>query len=287
MWAIDAISEHTWRADVEIPRSHWLCHPTPDRVPVTLLAEAFRQAGLAICVAGLGMGQSVHFVVSSMTVRVEPEDLRFPRFGALEGTLEVTFTSVQHRKGIPHVLVVDYLLPGIASGRVNARVLVDSDYRAIRRNAAALDEQVREFGGDLIETVSRSKGQLSARLGVDESDPFFFDHPVDHLPGMLLLHAAALVHEREHGVPPRFLTVSFPAFGELRSATTIDAAISDHGVRAAFSQGGRLIAAAITDACPEAHPETQETGPAASKISIADGPDAGSGRSDQHPVPGP
>ena len=292
MWAIEAVSAQTWRADVEIPRSHWLCHPTPGRVPVTLLAEAFRQAGLAICVAGLGMGQSVHFIVSSMTVRVEPEPLRFPRFGALEGTLDVHFAGVQYRKGLPHVLEVDYALPGIASGRVSARVLVDSDYRAIRRNAARLDERVREFGGELIEPIDRVGELLTARLGIDESDPFFFDHPVDHLPGMLLLHSAAVVHEREHGAPPRFLSVSFPAFGELRSETIVAARVGAHGVDADFSQNGRTIATAVTDArsgeWPElAEPEIQEPGPTASKISIADGPGADPGRSDQHPVPGP
>jgi hypothetical protein len=245
VWAIEAVTENSWRADVEIPRSHWLCHPVPDRVPVTLLAEAFRQAGLAICVAGLGMG-SVHFVVSSMTVRVEPETLRFPRFGALEGTLDVTFSDVRYRTGVPHVLVVDYELPGIASGRVDARVLIDRDYRVIRRNAVSLDEHEPVAGVALLSELSRSEGRMTARLGVDESDPFFFDHPVDHLPGMLLLHTAAVVHERELGVPPRFLSVGFPAFGELRVDTTVEAALSPEGAEVAFLQGGRVIASGVT-----------------------------------------
>ena len=250
VWAIEPVSEQTWRADVELPRSHWLCHPVPDRVPLTLLAEAFRQAGLAICVAGLGMGQSVHFVVSSMTVRVEPETLRFPRFGALEGSLAVTFSGVRHRKGIPYILEVDYELPGVASGRVDARVLVDRDYRALRRNAVRLDDSMPEAGVDLLTEISRRPDFLSARLGVDESDPFFFDHPVDHLPGMLLLHTAAVVHEHEHGAPPRFLTVGFPAFGELRVDTTVGAELWPSGVDVAFTQGGRLIASAVTDTQP-------------------------------------
>lgn len=287
VWAIESVSETGWRADVEIPRSHWLCHPTPDRVPVTLLAEAFRQAGLAICVAGLGMGQSVHFVVSNMTVRVEPESLRFPRFGALEATLDVRFAGVKHRKGIPHVLEVEYVLPGIASGRADARVLVDRDYRAIRRNAVPLDEEVAGFDGTLIEPIARIANHLTARLGVDESDPFFFDHPVDHLPGMLLLHSAAVMHEREHGVPPRFLTVAFPAFGELRAETVVEAEIRARGLDVDFMQAGRTIALATTDASTGSWPEVKEPSPTASKISIADGPGADSGRSDQHPVPGP
>lgn len=255
VWAIEQISQHGWQADVELPRSHWLCHPVPDRVPITLLAEAFRQAGLAICVAGLGMGQSVHFVVSTMTVRVEPETLRFPRFGALEGKLDVTFTGVRHRKGVPHVLEVDYELPGIASGRVDARVLVDSDYRVIRRGATPLDQfEPQPRARELIQELSREGDRVSACLGVDEADPFFFDHAVDHLPGMLLLHSTAVIHEREHGRPPGFLTISFPGFGELRAETDVTADVTPRGVHVTFAQGGRVIASGSTDAHADSRP---------------------------------
>ncbi len=247
VWAIERSTERVWYADVEIPRSHWLCHPVPDIVPVTLLAEAFRQAGLAICVAGLGMGQSTHFVVSTMTVRVEAEAVRFPRFGALEGRLEVTFADIGYRKGVPHVLDVDYVLPGLASGHVDARILADGDYRMLRRNARPLDDEVRGSVTELIHVLRREGDHLKARLGVNESDPFFFDHPVDHLPGMLLLHAAARVHEDEFGLPPRFLTIGFPAFGEFRLQTDIEVDFTPSGTQSLFMQNGRMIATAATD----------------------------------------
>lgn len=254
VWAIERAGEQVWHADVEIPRSHWLSHPVPGRVPVTLLAETFRQAGLAICVAGLGMGQSARFIVSDMTVRVEAADLRFPRFGALEGRLEVVFTGIRYRKGVPHVLEVDYCLPGLASGHVSAQVLTDRDYRAIRRNAAEFTDEPLGAGADLVQVTSRTEGSLRAHLGVDESDPFFFDHPVDHLPGMLLLHAAASIHEREHGAPPRFLTIAFPSFGELRSATEVAGTLGAQGVELSFAQGSRVIAMASTDSLPDHEP---------------------------------
>ncbi|MFC4243664.1 AfsA-related hotdog domain-containing protein [Gryllotalpicola reticulitermitis] len=250
VWAIERAGEQAWRADVEIPRSHWLCHPVPDRVPVTLLAEAFRQAGLAICVAGLGMGQSVRFVVSDMTVRVETDELRFPRFGALDGKLEADFTGIRYRKGVPHVLEVDYRLPGLASGHVNAQVLADRDYRAIRRNAVEFTDAALGAGAELIQVTDRGPGTMTARLGIDESDPFFFDHPVDHVPGMLLLHAAERIHEGELGTAPRFLTISFPAFGELRSATDLQATLTGHGVETSFAQGHRVIGTARSDSTP-------------------------------------
>jgi len=249
VWAIERVSEHLWYADVEIPRSHWLCHPVPDIVPVTLLAEAFRQAGLAICVAGLGMGQSVHFVVSRMTVNVEVEALHFPRFGALAGRLEVTFADIGYRKGVPHVLDVDYVLPGFASGHVDARILTDHDYQVLRRNAAPLDDEIQGSVEKLVDVIERDGSHLVARLGLNESDPFFFDHPVDHLPGMLMLHSAARVHEDEFGVAPRFLTIEFPAFGEFRMETDLTADLTEHGADITFGQGGREIARAVTDTC--------------------------------------
>ena len=247
MWAIEQLSEQSWSADIEIPRSHWLCHPTPHRVPVTLLAEAFRQAGLAICVAGWGMGQSVQFVVSTMTLRVETDDLYFPRFGALEGKLEVTFADIRYRKDLPYLLEVDYRLPGVASGHVGARVLSDREYGAIRRNADRLGDEVRETSTQLVDVLERDADHVRARLALNETDPFFFDHPVDHLPGMLLLHASALLHEEVYGAPPRFLTVSFPAFGELRMETVVEASLSSHGIDAAYLQGERTIATAVSD----------------------------------------
>ncbi|MHA7985357.1 AfsA-related hotdog domain-containing protein [Rathayibacter sp. CAU 1779] len=247
VWGIEHVSGQTWWADVEIPRSHWLCHPAPSQVPVSLLAEAFRQAGLAICVVGLDLGQSVQFVVSSITVNVEVETLEFPRFGAVTGRLEVDFAEIQLRKGLPHILEVDYRLPGLASGHVSARVLSDSDYRAIRRNAQRLGDDIRGMSSPLIEITERADDTLLARLSVDESDPFFFDHAVDHLPGMLLLHAAALLHEDVHGAPPRSLTVAFPTFGELRAETTIRATLASNSLDVAFVQGARTIATATTE----------------------------------------
>lgn len=250
VWAIEHISEQSWSAEIEIPRSHWLCHPAPSRVPVTLLAEAFRQAGLAICVAGLGMGHTVQFVVSTMTLRVETDALFFPRFGALEGKLEVTFTEIRYRKDLPYILEVDYVLPGVASGHVGARVLAEHEYRAIRRHAEALGDEIRESPTELIDVLERDAERMRARLAINEADPFFFDHPVDHLPGMLLLHASSLVHEQAFGEPPRFLTVSFPAFGELRAETIVEADFTSHGVHAAFVQDDRTVATAVTDVHP-------------------------------------
>ncbi|WP_165966196.1 AfsA-related hotdog domain-containing protein [Actinomadura sp. 7K534] len=64
-------------------------------------------------------------------------------------------------------------------------------------------------------------------LVVDESDPFYFDHPLDHVPGMLLfsglLELAVRADElRSRGRPGRVVAgLGFTRFCELRTATSL------------------------------------------------------------------
>ncbi|WP_022881865.1 AfsA-related hotdog domain-containing protein [Gryllotalpicola ginsengisoli] len=243
---VEQLGDTTWNAHISLPRSHWLNHPRPGRVPLTLMAETLRQAGMAVCTAGLGFDASVHFVISSMSLQTVPDLLVFPRFGALEAVLEVEFREVTLRRGVPHRLEVDYLLPGAGSGHVSAQVLADRDYRAIRRNAAALADHLPQTAEDLLPGLRRRGATVTAGVGVDEADPFFFDHAVDHLPGMLLLHSAVELHERTVGRRPADVSISFPAFGELGAATQLRAEVRGAVVASAFTQGGRLVAEATT-----------------------------------------
>ncbi|WP_165959222.1 AfsA-related hotdog domain-containing protein [Actinomadura sp. KC345] len=65
-------------------------------------------------------------------------------------------------------------------------------------------------------------------LVVDESDPFYFDHPLDHVPGMLLFSglfelAVRADELRSHGRPPGRVVagLDFVRFCELRGGTTL------------------------------------------------------------------
>jgi hypothetical protein len=54
--------------------------------------------------------------------------------------------------------------------------------------------------------VSRAEGELQCALLADPAHPSFFDHPLDHVPGMLMLETArqaALLHVGESGWPPQ------------------------------------------------------------------------------------
>ena len=67
--------------------------------------------------------------------------------------------------------------------------------------------------------------RFAALVRVEPSHPFFFDHPLDHVPGMLLIEAArqfgVAVSHRYYGVPGDFafvlegVEVSFERYAEL------------------------------------------------------------------------
>lgn len=214
-----------WEVGFCVPRSHWLCHPTPGSVPPTLVAETLRQAGLAVCVDGLGLGPSVHFVISALALSTGDSELMFPRFGAWEGIVVVSFSDIVYRKGLASRLEVDYQIGNTVSAHISAQALSQSDYRAVRRNASYLDEVIMESEETLLVNPIMSEKSVEAILGVNEADPFFFDHPVDHLPGMLLLHAGVTLHEHATGSPAVSVNIAFPSFAELRTPTRLRAVI--------------------------------------------------------------
>lgn len=238
------VSASSWDVAIAIPRSHWLCHPTPDRIPLTLLAETFRQAGLAICIVSVGVEKDVHFVISEMTVTLTDQPLAFPRFGSLDTTLLVEFTETTVRKGVLHKLEVDFELPGHARGHVSAQVLRDRDYRAIRRSAVSLDSTLAQTETTLLKEVRMTEAGLQAVLGINEADPFFFDHSVDHLPGMLLFEAATAAHERVTGTRSDSIDIAFSGFAELRTPTTVASLVTARGTATSFLQRGQVVASA-------------------------------------------
>jgi hypothetical protein len=74
----------------------------------------------------------------------------------------------------------------------------------------------------LLADPRRRQGVWSAKLTVDETDPYFFDHPLDHVPGMLLLTGNLdLINVAESSLSQDLgqrvsMSVSFRAFAELQ-----------------------------------------------------------------------
>lgn len=65
---------------------------------------------------------------------------------------------------------------------------------------------------------------VSASVRVDPGEPYFFDHPLDHVPAVLLIEAACrlAIHTSTTREPPSRFDVSFPRFCELDAPVTIE-----------------------------------------------------------------
>lgn len=235
--------EDVWSVEVILPRSHWLCHPIPDTIPLLLFVEAFRQAGIAVCTAGMHMEPSIHFVISKLSIDLA-EPIPFPRFGAAEFTAVVSFLDVTYRKGVPDRLEVDFAIGDTVRAHFSARALRDVDYRVVRRSAAALGAEILERHENLLRELARGPQSLDAILGVNEADPFFFDHAVDHIPGTLLLHAATTLHTLGLGEPATGADVAFPSFAELRTRTDLHTLLEPAATHTVVTQEGRVVAEA-------------------------------------------
>ncbi|GIE89983.1 AfsA-related hotdog domain-containing protein [Actinoplanes regularis] len=69
------------------------------------------------------------------------------------------------------------------------------------RSATALsDHKTSGLLGPVLRSVG--PGDRTARLNIDQNDPFFFDHPLDHVPGMLFV--CGIADLARTGTPARF-----------------------------------------------------------------------------------
>jgi hypothetical protein len=102
------------------------------------------------------------------------------------------------------------------------RAQLISFYMGVRMVAQARVSRSPDGGGSVITPVVRRGDQRRAALVVDQDHPFFFDHPLDHVSGMLLV--TGLLDLVRAGVDPHLdvrdgrrlrLSVKFTRFCEL------------------------------------------------------------------------
>ena len=224
------------------PRSHRVYRPDPyGRHDPMLILESIRQTGLAVSHFAFGVGfdqqsvmRDVGFVLdqrseprallsaTNLAITVSCRDLII-RAGRLRGmTIELSFAA----DGLP-----------FASGRGTVRWISAQSYAALRaRSGIRLDwDQLRwsstvpprrassvRAADDVLLNPEIGSGS-SRRLVVPLDHPVYFDHPLDHAPGMLLIDAAwqAVVEQRGDGARLVGCTLDCSAFTELGLDTDI------------------------------------------------------------------
>ncbi|MGW7823520.1 ScbA/BarX family gamma-butyrolactone biosynthesis protein [Streptomyces puniciscabiei] len=223
------------------PRAHSFFTPSEDGLHDPLIAaETVRQVGALLAHAEYGVPLGHHFLMWDLDIAVEPRGLLV---GEAPASLElaVTATDVKLRGG--NLAQLGYeatVLRGgvpIARGAASFSTATPAVYsrlrgrqdlgliRALPLTAPASPQSVgRTSPVDVV--LSPVGGPHRWQLRVDTRHPVLFDHPVDHVPGMVLLEAArqatAEVLERS-SLSPLDMSSTFKRYVELDAPCLIEA----------------------------------------------------------------
>ncbi|MFF3913387.1 ScbA/BarX family gamma-butyrolactone biosynthesis protein [Streptomyces sp. NPDC001852] len=256
------------------PRHHALYHPDPSgRCDFMLLAETVRQAGIFLLHRYYDVPLGHHFVFKSLDLHIDDLDaLRMggtPLGAVLDVTVDATAASDARRFDARLDMTIE------ADGRVCAYgsvavVVVDARrYEAVRHRgrdivggtttapaasgtpatAAPTTAPViagRQDANVLLRTATDAESSTWL-LHVDLRHPGYFEHPSDHVPGMMLLEAfrqaGHLTAARDCALTA--LQARFLSFGELFQPIVIRSATGPEGLlRLTAVQGERALAEA-------------------------------------------
>ncbi|MGC1853018.1 MAG: ScbA/BarX family gamma-butyrolactone biosynthesis protein [Solirubrobacterales bacterium] len=212
-------------ACAQLPRSHALYNEIENGVhDLLLILETGRQGMTIYGHVRLEVPEETAFVMNGL--RVEVIDLEAMRQGDSPGELVIDVPFGEERRD-GKGRVRGYTLKG--TGRIDGRPAIEINGEAMLI-PAALYERLRSVHIDdgteipprpepvdptrvgrrsprnvVVGDAVRSNGELRCALIADTTHPSFFDHPLDHVPGMLMLETArqaALLYVHELGWSP-------------------------------------------------------------------------------------
>ncbi|MFI1582496.1 ScbA/BarX family gamma-butyrolactone biosynthesis protein [Embleya sp. NPDC020630] len=252
----------TFLAAAQWPCSHPTFRPTDDGGHSRLMVlETLRQLGIFIPAQFYAVPPEAHFLIKDLFYGVDASAEPRSTGGASDITCLAQvddFRPTHDGRGLRGLRLRLRLSVGattFARAGGNARFLDPDTYAALRRGAAGARPaapRVRPTPEAVDATLPRDVLVAESDGGVLEVDPadrlhpFFFDHPCDHMPGMVLVEAArqaiALVSDGELLRPTAF-RLRTPRFTEFDPPARIECTLH-RGRQASFRvrQGGAYTA---------------------------------------------
>ncbi|SEC79123.1 ScbA/BarX family gamma-butyrolactone biosynthesis protein [Streptomyces sp. TLI_105] len=256
----------------QLPRNHALYRPeTTGQCDFMLLVETVRQAGIFLSHRYHDVPLGHHFIFKALSLRIgDPAALRVgcgplavvldvkvvtPAGGRNPRRFDARFDMVievggrECARASAGVVVIDSVRYGRLRqrGRVAETAPVEPGTPAYGTAADDVDDRHVLRSVPAAEERPRPAGAREWRLHVDPTHPGYFEHPSDHVPGMLLLEAfRQAAREATGGAALTSLDADFAVFGELAEAVAVEAAPTEDGrVRLSATQGGRVLATAV------------------------------------------
>lgn len=267
-----------YSAAAQLPRSHayygdHLLRPTA--YDPVLLLEACRQAALAGAHEFYGVPGSHKFILTHLRIGLTRPEHTVVGTAPCRLTMRVAVTALRHKEGLTTGLDYEIGLYAqdeeIGSASVGLRFKSPESYLKLRLanrdgkplpSSATLMDRIPSSGVDPYQVGRTNPGNVvladtrvtggvgGATLRIPASHPSMFDHPQDHLPGMVIAEAArqlALLTALEtRGMSPSRtplseLSVVFSRFGELEKLTELTCEpMPDSAAGVAWTQGGPL-----------------------------------------------
>lgn len=201
MTDIRRVGTRHYIAGAQWPRLHTFYNPLPGVYDSALIVESLRQATILTAHSMEGVPLDQVFLLPQMTVHALDGHSRDPSTPTnVHVCLEVDVLQRTPRGPAKLQVNARFYVNGncIATGTAGARVVDPSTYARMRLRS--------ETGGPPRPTVALKPEQVGHRhsghvvigestrgdtwpLHVDETNPIMFDHPLDHVPGALLLEA--------------------------------------------------------------------------------------------------
>lgn len=162
----------------------------------SFVAEALRQSTIASAHLLHSTAKDWAFIMDRMVFDLDVHSIR----SHPPDTLRIRARDVTKRAGALSSLTSEMtLLSGrtrVASGEGYLRVIAANVYARLRSNATRRDSAPashRKAEPIVLTPVAADASERSRwSVDVDDSDPLFFDHAVDHLPGMVIFEAACI-----------------------------------------------------------------------------------------------
>ncbi|TFV65119.1 UNVERIFIED_ORG: hypothetical protein E4P37_11400 [Bacillus sp. AZ43] len=178
---------------VQWPRRHPSYRPEADGDPHPLLfVESLRQAGICLTHERLGVPLGHQFVFLAIGARYGASRLpRRPEPTTVVLVIRVDLHGPTRRPNGAHLDIEAWCgSVRIATATATYRCLSPGAYARMRRPAPAPAAVHQAVARDPSAQPSPEGDARTTLVTVDRSDPTYFDHAVDHLPGMLLMDAA-------------------------------------------------------------------------------------------------
>ncbi|MFJ1751571.1 ScbA/BarX family gamma-butyrolactone biosynthesis protein [Kitasatospora sp. NPDC088134] len=249
------------------PADHSLYRPAADgSADLVLAVETLRQAGIFLSHQYYGVPLGHQFLLSGFEVEItHPDGLPSgPTAAGLRLEAEVTTTPAKSRFAARIDAVLRDADRVYGRGAISWTAVDPARYEALRRRSrpaapvapgaprpAALPAPVvgRSAAEDVVLAWADPSHGGAWALRIDQRHPVYFDHPLDHVPGMLLFealrqagHAAGWPARGPIGVGLTLVgaTAEFPAFCELGPAPVLlDVAAIGLGSPCALTGGAR------------------------------------------------